>query len=117
MATRKLSRTVDYRITEALESPSFVGKKVRLQLLEMHEDIREGPLGFLYDLQGYMLTGPNRGEVVELPPVKLLSTSIRKCYCPAYPFPHAPGFGACKDRPKWADEGAPEGIKLEELFQ
>lgn len=112
---RKLSRTHDYRITETFGSPQFVNKKVRVKLLQEHEDIPVGIDGFLYDLEAYMLTGPMRGEVVNLPPCKLITVETRKCMCKAYKFPHAPGFGECKEA-RWAD-GAKAGLKLEDLFK
>lgn len=115
MRTKKLSRTVDYRITEAMGHSNLIGKKVRILLNDKEEDIPLDREGFMLDLQGYMLSGSQAGSVVELPPCKLRYAAMTKCHCEAYPFPHAPGFGPCK-QPKF-EQTSPEGMKLEDLFQ
>lgn len=112
---RTLSRTADYRITETIGGEKFLGKRVRMKLNQEHEVIELGPLGFLYDLEGYMLSGAMRGNVVELPPCKLITAPKRECACGVYKYPHAPGFGACKASK--FEETAPDGVTLETLTQ
>lgn len=109
-----LSRSTDYRITATLGRSEFVGWKVRPKLVAANEEV---PLlnGYIYDLQGYMLSGKHQGEVVELPPCKLEMAPTRHCRCSAYKFPHAPGFGACQDQK--FEQVAPPGLTLEELFK
>lgn len=114
--TKALTRATDYRITETLGNSEFVGWKVRIMLTQQEEKVPLGPLDFLYDLEGYMLSGKFQGQKVDLPPCKLTSAPVRKCNCSAYKFSHAPGFGDCKIGTKF-EQVAPPGLVLEDLFQ
>ncbi len=111
--TRLLDRGQTYKITHTLGAPQFINWKCRPVLSKPTENV---PVleGYIYDLQGYMLSGKFAQSVVELPPCKLVATSTVHCYCHAYKYPHAPGFGAC-EKPKH-EEVAPAGLRLEDLF-
>lgn len=113
--TKLISRSTDYRIGATLGRSEFVGWKCRPVLTKPEEEIPIDVSGYIFDLQAYMLSGEFEGMVVELPPCKLTLAPVRKCSCSAYKFPHAPGFGQCKETK--FEQVAPTGIKLEDLFQ
>lgn len=113
MRTIKLSRTHIYRIEEADGAPELIGKKCRLCLPAEGIDC-ELVAGFALDLQAYMLTGKQKGSVVELPPVKLKYSEIPPCRCGAYKFPHAPGLGQCKG--EQLQQEAPQGLNIKDIF-
>lgn len=108
-----LSRTTDYRITETIGDERFVGKRVRIILNQEHEEVPIGALGFLYDLEGYMLSGPMKENVVNLPPIKIITAPTRRCACGAYKYPHAPGFGECQASKH--EESAPTELTIDDL--
>ena len=115
--TRKitLDRRQSYRITAAYDAPGLIGQKGRPVLSAPTEEVPVQSDGYIYDLQMYMLSGIQKHSIVELPPCKLKAVSETACRCKAYPFPHAPSLGQCKQ--KAGEEVAPEGITdLNSLF-
>jgi hypothetical protein len=110
----KISRTQVYRVVEAKGNRRLIGKRCRILILDDVQDIQ--PLeGFLIGLSAFLLSGPQAGSTVELPPCKLKAVSRRVCHCHAYKFPHAPGFGACKQA-EFEQEPPEEGMDLDALF-
>ena len=109
----KLDRRQTYRITAAYEAPGLVGMKGRPVLSAPTEEVPVMADGYIYDMQMYMLSGSQKFSVVEIPPCKLQAISESACRCKAYPFPHAPGLGACKRSA--GEEVAPDGLVIEDL--
>jgi hypothetical protein len=110
----RLSRTQTYRIAVAKGQPSLQGKRCRVLLSSPAEDF-ELLGGLVVGLSALLLSGPLAMSKVDLPPVRLKPAASRACHCKGYAFPHAPGFGRCKEAKFEAD--APEGgIDLQALF-
>jgi hypothetical protein len=110
-----LQREAHYRIVETMgEDQRFVGKRVKLLLIEAEETLTTDLEGFLYDLEAIVLSkGKMQEQRFDLPPCKVQRLVARKCSCAAYRFPHAPGLGACTAE-VMEPEVAP-GVKLENL--
>jgi len=111
----KLFRWEAYRITHTSKKSPFLGQRCHLNLLEQVEEHEPDEEGFIHNLAAYMLSGRIQGHHVDLPPCKVKIVSTRNCNCKAYKFPHAPGFGLCK-QPKFEKEAPNKGVDLESLF-
>lgn len=95
MGKVKISRRESYRITHTSRKHPSMGLRVRIVLQQDTEEFTTNKDGFLENLRAYVLTGPQGGSTINLPPCKLKPISARACRCKAYPFPHAPGLGHC----------------------
>jgi len=111
----KLQRTQDYRILEVRGGkPELVNQRCRVLIFDEVVEWPKNDRGFLVGLSAWILSGKWKMQQISLPEVKLRAAATRKCSCPAYPFPHAPGFGKCKFSK--FEEIAPEGMELANLF-
>lgn len=109
----KLHRTRTYRVIATAGRADLVGARVRPVLTqEVQEfELKDKKVSGLACL---LLSGPNRGSTVDMPPCRLKMVSTRKCYCKKYNFPHVPGLGKCEASKH--EQQAPVTLDLDGLF-
>lgn len=113
MLSMKLQSVQTYLVSETKHKSDLLAARVRPVLSAPAVD---WPLteGWLEGLTVLVLSGKHKMTQVTLPPCHLRMANVRKCYCTAYDFPHAPSFGKCKGDE--TQQQAPATLDLNSLF-
>lgn len=112
MGKVRINRTASYRITNTKGVHKLLGHRVRFIIPTEIMDF-EVKQGYVEGLQALILSGPQVGSVVDMPPCRFKMIKANVCHCTEYPYPHAPGLGKCKQA---QTEQIAEDVSLDTLF-